>query len=220
MNGLAQDLRYALRQLRKNPGFAVTAIVILALGIGASVAIFAATAIITLTLGIGANTAIFSLANAVLFQHLPVRASNRLVVIWINSLKNGWSRIGPAGQDFLDWKEQNRSFEDLFLFEHGTGTVTGAGEPEQVTGLRVTTNFGEFFGINPLLGRTFRPDETSAKHNLAVLSYSYWQRRYASSPTVVGQGMTLNGEQYTIIGVLPWAQSFLPTSLCRSIATG
>jgi putative ABC transport system permease protein len=184
MNGLAQDLRYALRQLRKNPGLA-------------------ATAIITLTLGIGANTAIFSLANAVLFQHLPVRASNRLVVIWINSLKNGWSRIGPAGQDFLDWKEQNRSFEDLFLFEHGTGTVTGAGEPEQVTGLRVTTNFGEFFGINPLLGRTFRPDETSAKHNLAVLSYSYWQRRYASSPTVVGQGMTLNGEQYTIIGVLP-----------------
>ena len=184
MNGLAQDLRYALRQLRKNPGLA-------------------ATAIITLALGIGANTAIFSLANAVLFQHLPVRASNRLVVIWIDNLKNGWSRIGPAGQDFLDWKEQNRSFEDLFLFEHGTGTVTGAGEPEQVTGLRVTTNFGEFFGINPLLGRTFRPDEASAKHNLAVLSYNYWQRRYASSPTVVGQGMTLNAEQYTIIGVLP-----------------
>ena len=184
MNGLAQDLRYALRQLRKNPGLA-------------------ATAIITLALGIGANTAIFSLANAVLFQHLPVRASNSLVVIWINNLKNGWSRIGPAGRDFLDWKEQNRCFEDLFLFEHGSGTVTGAGDPEQVTGLRVTTNFGEFFGINPLMGRTFRPDEASAKHNLAVLSYSYWRRRYDSSPTVVGQSMTLNGEQYTIIGVLP-----------------
>jgi len=184
MNGLAQDLRYALRQLRKNPGLA-------------------ATAIITLALGIGANTAIFSLANAVLFQHLPVRASNSLVVIWINNLKNGWSRIGPAGRDFLDWKEQNRCFEDLFLFEHGSGTVTSAGDPEQVTGLRVTTNFGEFFGINPLMGRTFRPDEASAKHNLAVLSYSYWRRRYDSSPTVVGQSMKLNGEQYTIIGVLP-----------------
>jgi len=184
MNGLIQDLRYALRQLPKNPGFA-------------------ATAIITLALGIGANSAIFSLANAVLFQHLSVRAANRLVVIWINNLKNGWNRIGPAGQDFLDWKEQSRSFEDLFLFEHGTGTVTGAGEPEQVAGLRVTTNFGEFFGVRPLLGRTFRLDEASAKHNLVVLSYGYWQRRYAASPVAVGESMTLNGEPYTIIGVLP-----------------
>jgi len=184
MNGMLQDVRYALRQLRKSPGFT-------------------AVAVLTLALGIGANIAIFGLANAVLFRHLPVRAANRLVVIWINNLKNGWSRIGPAGQDYLDWKEQNRSFEDLFLFEHGTGTVTGSGEPEQVTGLRVTTNFGEFFGIQPLLGRTFRLDEASARHNLAVLSYAYWQRRYASSPTVVGQGMTLNAEQYTIIGVLP-----------------
>src|SRR6202167_1466029 len=159
MNGLAQDLRYALRQLRKNPGLA-------------------ATAIITLALGIGANTAIFSLANAVLFQHLPVRASNRLVVIWINNLKNGWSRIGPAGQDFLDWKEQNRSFEDLFLFEHGTGTVTGAGEPEQVTGLRVTTNFGEFFGIEPVLGRTFRTEDAAGRHNFALFGNAYWRRHF------------------------------------------
>lgn len=179
-----QDVRYALRMLRKSPGFTLVAA-------------------LTLALGIGANTGIFSIVNAVLLRHLPVRAANRLVVIWINNQKNGWSRIGPSGQDYLDWKERNGSFEDLFLFEHGTGTVTGAGEPEQVTGLRVTTNFGEFFGIRPLLGRTFRPDEASSKHNLAVLSYSYWQRRYASSPTVVGQGMTLNGEPYTIIGVLP-----------------
>jgi len=184
MNELAQDLRYALRQLRKNPGLA-------------------AIAIVTLALGIGANSAVFSLANAVLFQHLPVRASNRLVVIWINNLKNGWSRIGPAGQDFLDWKEQSRSFEDLFLFEHGTGTVTGAGEPEQVAGLRVTTNFGEFFGVKPFLGRTFRLDEASVKHNLVVLAYDYWQRRYAGSAAAVGESMTLNGEPYTIIGVLP-----------------
>src|ERR1051325_2663542 len=183
MKRLVQDFRYALRQLRKNPGLA-------------------AIAIITLALGIGANSAIFSLANAVLFQHLPVRAANRLVVIWINNLKNGWSRIGPAGQDFLDWRAQSRLFEDLFLFEHGTGTVTGAGEPEQVAGLRVTTNFGEFFGVKPFLGRTFRLDEASAKHNLVVLSYGYWQRRYAASPQAVGESITLNGEPYTIIGVL------------------
>lgn len=184
MSGILQDLRYALRTLAKSPGF--TAI-----------------AILTLALGIGANTAIFGLVNTVLLQHLPVRASNRLVVIWINNLKNGWSRIGPSGQDYLDRRERNRSFEDLFLFEHGTGTVTGSGEPEQVSGLRVTTNFGDFFGIHPLLGRTFRLDEASARHNYALLSYNYWQRRYGASPAAVGQGMTLNGEQYTIIGVLP-----------------
>jgi len=181
---LGQDIRFGLRQLRKSPGF--TAI-----------------AILTLALGVGANAAIFSLVNTVLLQHLPVRASSRLVVIWISNLKNGWSRIGPAGQDYLDWKDQAQCFEDLFLFEHGTGTVTGGGEPEQVAGLRVTTNFAEFFGVRPLLGRYFRLDETSARHNLVVLSYAYWQRRYASSPAVLGQSMTLNGEVYTIIGVLP-----------------
>jgi putative ABC transport system permease protein len=178
------DAKFALRIFRKSPAFTLTAV-------------------LTLALGIGANTAIFSLVNAVLLQHLPVRASNRLVVIWINNLKNGWSRIGPAGQDYLDWKQQNHSFEDLFLFEHGTGTVTGSGEPEQISGLRVTTNFDEFFGIQPLHGRCFRLDETFAKHNLMVLSYAYWQRHYAASPSVVGQSTTLNGETYTIIGVLP-----------------
>ena len=178
-----QDLRFGLRTLRKSPRFT-------------------AVALLTLALGIGANTAIFSLVNTVLLQRLPIRASNRLAVIWVNNMKNGWSRVGPSGQDYLDWKERSRSFEDLFLFEHGTGTIVGAGEPEQVAGLRVTSNFGEFFGIKPLLGRTFHLDESSAKHNLAVLSYAYWQRRYAASPTAVGQGMTLNGEQYTIIGVL------------------
>jgi putative ABC transport system permease protein len=181
---LWSDVKFALRIFRKSHAFTITAV-------------------LTLALGIGANTAIFSLVNTVLLQHLPLRASNRLVVIWISNLKNGWSRIGPAGQDYLDWKDQTRSFEDLFLFEHGTGTVTGAGEPEQVSGLRVTTNFADFFGIRPLLGRCFRLDETSAKHNLVVLSYAYWQRRYAASPSVLDQAITLNGETYTIIGVLP-----------------
>jgi putative ABC transport system permease protein len=181
---LWSDAKFALRIFRKSPAFTITAI-------------------LTLALGIGANTAIFSLVNTVLLQHLPVRASNRLVVIWISNLKNGWSRIGPAGQDYLDWKDQTRSFEDLFLFEHGTGTVTGSDEPDQVAGLRVTTNFGDFFGVRPVLGRCFRLDEASARHNLVMLSYAYWQRRYAASPSVVGQSMTLNGETYTIIGVLP-----------------
>jgi putative ABC transport system permease protein len=184
LDSLWQDLHYAFRMLRKSPGFT-------------------AVAVLTLALGIGANTAIFSLVKTMLLQPLPVRAENRLVVIWIDNLKNGWSRIGPSGQDYLDWKAQQKSFEDLYLFEHGSGTITGAGEPEQVAGLRVTTNFGDFFGIKPVLGRTFRLDEADSPHNLTILSYAYWQRKFGGAPDVVGRGLILNGEPYTIIGVLP-----------------
>jgi putative ABC transport system permease protein len=181
---LAQDVRYALRMLRKSPGFT-------------------AVAVLTLALGIGANTAIFNVVHATLLQPLPIRHASRLVVIWVNNLEHGWSRIGPTGQDYLDWKEQSKSFDDLFLFEHGTGTVTGLGEPEQVAGLRVTTNFGNFFGIKPVLGRTFRLEEAGGRHNFVILGYGYWRRRFSSDPSVAGRGMTLNGEEYTIIGVLP-----------------
>jgi len=184
MTGFFQDLRHAYRRLRKSPGFT-------------------AVAVLTLALGIGANTTIFNLVRAILFQPLPARNANRLVVIWVSNLQHGWSRVGPTGRDYLDWKEQSKGFDDMFLFEHGTGTVTGRGDPEQVAGLRVTTNFGEFFGIKPVLGRTFRLDEAGSRHNFAILGYGYWRRRFASDPSVVGQGMTLNGESYTIIGVLP-----------------
>jgi putative ABC transport system permease protein len=179
-----RDIRYAWRTLRKSPGFAIVCI-------------------LTLALGIGANTAIFNVVHATLLQPLPIRQGNRLVVIWVNNLEHGWSRVGPTGQDYLDWKEQSKSFDDMFLFEHGTGTVTGPGEPEQVAGLRVTTNFGDFFGIKPVLGRTFRLEEATGRHNFAILGYGYWQRHFGSDPAVAGRGMTLNGEEYTIIGVLP-----------------
>jgi putative ABC transport system permease protein len=181
---LVQDVRHGLRMLRKNPGFT-------------------AVAVLTLALGIGANTAIFAVVNTVLLQSLPVRAANRLVVIWVNNNKSGWARIGPTGQDYLDWKEQNKSFEDLFLFEHGTGTITGRGEPEQVAGLRVTTNFGDFFAIKPVLGRTFRVDEGQARHNFVILAYRYWQREFGADRAIVGRSVVLNGDDYTIIGVLP-----------------
>ena len=98
---LAQDIRYSLRVLRKSPGFT-------------------AVAVLTLALGIGANTAIFNVAHATLLQPLPIKQASRVVVIWANNLTHGWSRIGPTGQDYLDWKEQSKSFDDLFLFEHGT----------------------------------------------------------------------------------------------------
>jgi putative ABC transport system permease protein len=182
---LLRDVRFGLRILKKSPAFT-------------------AAAVITLALGIGANTALFTLVRGILLRPLPVRAANRLVVIWDSNSGAGLSRVGPSGQDYLDWREQKlRAFEDLFLFEHGTGTVTGNGDPEQVAGLRVTTNFGDFFGIVPVVGRTFLPEEENARHNLAVLSYRYWKRKYHENPAVCGQSMTLNGEAYTIIGVLP-----------------
>ena len=180
-----RDVRFGLRILKKSPAFT-------------------AAAVITLALGIGANTALFALVRGILLHPLPVRAASRLVVIWDSNPGVGLSRVGPSGQDYLDWREQKiHAFEDLFLFEHGTGTVTGNGEPEQVAGLRVTTNFGDFFGIAPVAGRTFLPEEENARHTLAILSYRYWKRKYQGNPAVCGQSMTLNGEDYTIIGVLP-----------------
>lgn len=182
---LARDIRLGLRMLKKSPAFTTAAV-------------------ITLALGIGANTALFTLVHGILLRSLPVRASSRLIVIWDSNPKVGLSRVGPSGLDYLDWREQKiDAFEDLFLFEHGTGTVTGNGEPEQVAGLRVTTNFGDFFGITPIAGRTFLPEEKNAQHTLVVLSYRYWKRKYQGNPAVCGQSMTLNGEDYTIIGVLP-----------------
>ena len=184
MQTLIHDLRYSLRTLAKNPSFT-------------------ALAVLTLALGIGANTAIFSVVNAALFQPPQVRDEHRLIVIWVNNLKLGWSRVGPSGEDYLDWREQSKSFDEMFMFEHGTGTITGEGEPEQASGLRVTTNFGDFFGLKPVLGRTFRLDEEQGKHNLLLLSYGYWKRRFGGNPAVIGRPIALNGESYTIVGVIP-----------------
>jgi len=182
---LVRDAQFGLRVLKKSPAFT-------------------AAVVITLAFGIGANTALFTLVRGILLRPLPVRAANRLVVIWDSNPALGLQRVGPSGQDYLDWREQKiHAFEDLFLFEHGSGTVTGSGEPEQVAGLRVTTNFGDFFGVTPAAGRTFLPQEQSAPHTLAMLSYRYWKRKYQADPAVCGKSITLNGESYTIIGVLP-----------------
>ena len=182
---MARDVRLGLRVLKKSPAFT-------------------ATVVITLALGIGANTALFALVRGILLRPIPVRAANRLLVIWNSNPAQGLSRVGPSGQDYLDWRDQKmHAFEDLFLFEHGTGTITGDGEPEQAAGLRVTTNFADFFGIVPALGRTFLPQEANAQHNLVILSYPYWKRKYQGDLSVCGRGMNLNGVPYTIIGVLP-----------------
>ena len=182
---LLRDLRYASRSLRKMPGFTLAALLVLGLGIGA-------------------NTAIFSVVNSVLLRPLPFPGSDRLAIIWETDLKDGIKREGPSGPNFLDWREQSRSFEEMGLLEIGTGTVTGGGEPEQITGLRVTTNFLSMLGAHTVLGRDFTAAEGAGKERypVAVLTNGYWRRRFASRADIIGKTFILNSEPYTVIGVL------------------
>jgi putative ABC transport system permease protein len=187
LDSVRQDLRCGVRSLRRTPGFTLAAMLVLALGVGA-------------------NTAIFSVVEAALLRPLPIRQDGRVAVVWVDNLALGRSRVGPTGQDYLDWKDANPPFEDLFLFEHGSGTITGEGEPEQVKGLRVTTNFAEFLGVTPVLGRAFTPSDST--RNVLLLSEAYWQRRFNADPGIVGHTITLNSEPYTVIGVLPTGACF------------
>src|ERR1035438_1642505 len=192
-----RDLRHSLRALRKMPGFTIVAVLVLALGIGA-------------------DTAIFSVVDSLLLRPLPFPGSDRLALIWETDLKDGIQREGPSGPNFLDWKEQSRSFEEMALVESGTGTVTGGGEPEQVVGLRVTTNMLSMLGAHTVLGRGFTAAEGAgqARYPVAVLTNGYWKRRFASDPRAIGRTFTMNSEPYTVIGVLaPDFYHFLPTDL-------
>ena len=182
---LLRDFCYSLRTLRKAPGFTIVALLVLALGIGA-------------------NTAIFSVVNSVVLRPLPYPGADRLALIWETDLKDGVKREGPSAPNFLDWKEQSQSFEDMSLLEVGTGTVTGEGEPEQVTGLRVTTNFLSMLGARTVLGRGFTAAEGAgqARYPVAVLTNGYWKHRFGADPRVIGRTFILNSEPYTVIGVL------------------
>jgi putative ABC transport system permease protein len=182
---LLKDLRYSVRTLLKMPGFTIVALLVLALGIGA-------------------NTAIFSVVNSVVLRPLPYPGADRLALIWETDLRNGIKREGPSSPNFLDWKEQSQSFEEMALLEVGTGTVTGEGEPEQVVGLRVTTNFLSMLGARAILGRGFTTAEGAgqARYPVAVLSNGYWKRHFGSDPHAIGRTFIMNSEPYTVIGVL------------------
>jgi putative ABC transport system permease protein len=179
------DLKFAWRLLFKNPGFT-------------------AVAVLTLGLGIGANSAIFTVVNNVLLRPLPYANSDRLVVIWEANLKQGIKRVGPSGSDYLDWKEKSQSFEEVAAFDHGSGTVTGLGEPEQVAGMRVTVNLFSLLGKHAALGRTFLPDEGhGGRHNTVIFTHQYWQRRFGADPHIIGRKVTVDGLSYEVVGVLP-----------------
>jgi putative ABC transport system permease protein len=184
LDELGQDLRFSARMLRKNPGYA-------------------AAAVLTLALGIGACSTVFTLVQSILLRPAPIRAAGRVVVVWDTAPARGMTRDGPSGLDYLYWRAHSRSFSDLFLLEHGTGTITGEGKPVQASGLRVTPNFMDFFGIRPMLGRGFGPAEWQRQRHVMLLGYRFWRERFAGDPGVIGRGVELNGVDYTVIGVIP-----------------
>ena len=184
IENLIQDLRYGLRMLRTNPGFTGVAVV-------------------TLALGIGANTAIFSVVNAVLVRSLPYPHASRLV--WITQEVRELKAEIEAGADYLGWREQNHAFGDMAAYdESGSFNLTGRGKPERVVGAMVSSSLFTTLGVQPSLGRAFTVEEDRpGAPKVAVITHRFWNRRLGSDPHVLGLMIALNGESYTVIGVMP-----------------
>jgi len=199
IDNAAQDFRYAIRQLRKNPGFACTATFVLALGISATVTIF-------------------GLVEAALIRPLPYRDQSRLVGAFASLPSNPRSSLSYL--DFTDWKTLNHVFSsiDAYALNGGFTLSTGAGA-EPVTGTRVSAGFFHTLGVAPALGHDFHPDEDSAATHTVIVSYAAWQKRFGGRAEVLGQAVTLNGIPRTIIGVLPREFHFAPYGAAEFWAT-
>src|SRR6266478_2667838 len=171
---------------------------------------FCAVAVLTLALGIGANTAIFSCINAWIINPLPYPQSDRLMVFATHDKKNGWTGehvTSPA--DFFDFQKQNTSFEQSVAWTGASLNLTGGGSPELVDGGRVTWNFFDTLGAKPILGRTFTPDDDrSGSPHVVILSEGLWQGRYDGDPKIIGRNITIGGEAYTVVGVMPGTFQF------------
>lgn len=183
-----QDLLFAMRQIKKAP-------------------VFAATAVLTLALGIGANTAVFSVVNAVLLKPLPFPEPERLIRV-IASDEQG-VRHSTSEPDFIDFREQNRSFSDLAAFSipFPQLTLQGDGEPERFSGVATTGSLFSILGVSPLMGRTFSPEEDKpgSDSHVVVLSHGLWDRRFGGNPSIVGSTLDLNNESWTYNHLqVPW----------------
>lgn len=187
MDTFLHDVRYAVRLLLKSPGFAIVAV-------------------LTLALGIGANTTMFSVIDAVLLESAPVRDPQRLVMLWENKSNGNYANktnvVGPA--NYVRWAEQNRSFEELGAFISFAMNVAVNGEAERVQAGIATPSLFTTLGTRAAVGRVFLPEEQQpGKDNVALLSYPYWQQRFGGDPSVVGKDVVMNGSANKIVGVLP-----------------
>ena len=184
MQTLWQDLRYGARMLLKQPGFTLIAV-------------------LTLGIGIGANAAIFSVVNAVLLRPLPFKEPDRLIQILETKVPQ-FPEFSVSPGNFLGWKEQNTVFERLVAFRGTSFNLVGTGDPEQLPGLKVTDGFFAMLGAQPQLGRDFLPEEDQPGHdNVVILSQALWQRRFGGEANILNQTLSLNGQSYTVIGVMP-----------------
>jgi putative ABC transport system permease protein len=182
---LSQDVRYALRQLAHRPGFA-------------------AVTICTLALGIGAATAMFSVVRAVLLRPLPYFEPHRLVrVSETNPLRN-WTTASVAPANYADWRRMNTVFTDLACYMPGDAFLTGFGEPQRLRGMNVSGNLFDVLGVRPMLGRTFRDEETyEGSDRVVILSYNLWKTLFRGDPGIVGRSITLTEQNYEVVGVMP-----------------
>jgi putative ABC transport system permease protein len=171
-------MRYAVRILRKNPGFSFAAV-------------------LALTLGIGANTAIFSIVNAVVFRPLPYKDPDRLVML-------GYAYHEASPGNFLEWRERNHVFESMAALQFWTANLTGDDNPVRLYGYAVSPSLFPMLGVQPALGRAFAPDEEEpGKDNVVILSHALWQSRFGSDPALIGKTLTINGKVRTVVGVMP-----------------
>jgi predicted permease len=189
MRSLLHDLRYAIRTLLKRPGFA-------------------AAAIVTLALGIGGSTAIFTVVDAALLRGLPYKSPERLYHLWESTPQKEFAQREFSYPDYQDY-QQNQVLEAVAAYTGGGGIMTGRGEPERVLAPAVSANFFSLLGVDPLIGRTFQPGEDKpGAQRVVVLSYGMWQRRFGGDRGIIGQSLTINGDSYTVVGVLPASFQF------------
>jgi len=183
VESLLQDLRFAFRMLRKSPGFT-------------------AVAVVTLALGIGANTALFSVINGVLLNPLPFPNAGRIVSMFQD--KPNFPKGSISYPNFLDWRQDNRSFQAIAAYRWADGTIRGVGEPEAVPAQRVSATFFAILGVQPNLGRNFSDDEDRRGANATViLSEGLWRRKFGSDPNILGKSINVGGAVRTVIGVMP-----------------
>ena len=188
-----QDLRYGGRVIRKNPALSFTIV-------------------ITVALGIGANATIFGVINAVLLEPLPYKDPDRLVRLWQSNPGQNQTEGLVSAPNYLDWKNQQSTFEQLAALELATFNLTGSGEPQRIAAARVTVNLIPAVGVAPALGRSFSPEEDkNGTGRVVLLSDNLWRRQFGSDPTIVNKTIQLNGESYTVIGVMPAGFQFIGT---------
>jgi len=199
LSTFARDVRYAARMLLKSPGFSLAAV-------------------LTLALAIGANTAIFSVVNAVLLRPLPYKDADRLAIIWSEFPARGWIQNAVYPGDYQDWKLQSRWSEGMAAFMDRSFNLTRSHAPaEEVYGQRVSADFFPVLKASAILGRTFSPEEDQANGpRLAVLSDACWRQRYAGDAAVIGKPIALDGETYTVVGVMPASFHFPPYGTSRA----